>query len=93
MSLNSTFPQTNLLKLNPTGGYKTLVGESVVPFTQISFQEYLENLWAPRYREKDRFGVYLQNKYLFQMNKSWPILKDRGKWNLHWLTLEKLSTA
>ena len=25
-----------------------------------------------------------ENHYLFQKNKSWPIVKDREKWNLHW---------
>ena len=24
------------------------------------------------------------NQYLFQKNKSWPIVKDRPKWNIHW---------
>ena len=29
----------------------------------------------------DRFGIYSQNAYLFQKNKSWPIVKYRAEWN------------
>ena len=51
-------------------------------------RNHKHSVWTGPYQEcnsvRDRTGIYSQNQYLFQKNKSWPMLKDRAKWILHW---------